>query len=153
MDAQRETIDLLREETLPAVCAIDADSFSCPWSERDFRELLALPYNHFYVLRRGERVAGYVGVSCICGSADILNIAVHPDFRRQGAGRALMEHAHAEAAAMGAQELLLEVRRSNTAAQALYRSLGYTEIAQRKNYYRHPTEDALIWRLCPLQSI
>jgi ribosomal-protein-alanine N-acetyltransferase len=71
---------------------------------------------------------------------------VHPAHRRGGLGRRLLERAIEEGRARGARAALLEVRRSNAAAQSLYRALGFVEAGTRRQYYSQPREDALLFR-------
>jgi ribosomal-protein-alanine N-acetyltransferase len=76
-------------------------------------------------------------------------VATHPDARRQGLGRAVVEALLAKAASLDLAFVYLEVRPSNAAAIALYQSLGFTLVGRRKNFYRHPTEDALLMQVDP----
>ena len=76
----------------------------------------------------------------------IMNIAVHPDFRRRGIAQMLVEQLVAKLKARQSLRLMLEVRSSNMGAQALYEKMGFTQVGLRKNYYRNPKEDALILR-------
>ena len=76
----------------------------------------------------------------------MMNVAVHPDFRRQGIAEALVNGLVEHLKTMGSHCLTLEVRASNVPAISLYEKLGFSEIGRRKNYYRNPREDALILR-------
>ena len=76
----------------------------------------------------------------------MMNVAVHPDFRRRGVAEALVNALVENLKNMGSHCLTLEVRASNAAAITLYEKLGFSEIGRRKNYYRNPREDALILR-------
>ena len=76
----------------------------------------------------------------------MMNIAVSPDYRRQGIGQALVERLVTELSAVGVRCLALEVRLSNEPAKALYEKLGFALAGRRPNYYRNPKEDALILR-------
>jgi ribosomal-protein-alanine N-acetyltransferase len=87
----------------------------------------------------------------VAGESHILNVAVHPDFRRRGVGAALIGEAVAEARSRDAQLMLLEVRRSNLEARRLYRKFGFEERRLRRNYYG-PGEDALVMELVPADS-
>ncbi len=79
-------------------------------------------------------------------TADLVDIAVLPEYRKQGRAQALMDFSHKECTARGVKEVFLEVRMSNAPAIALYKKQGYTEISVRRKYYSAPTEDALIMR-------
>ena len=76
----------------------------------------------------------------------MMNIAVHPDFRRQGIAEALVDALMTELHEQGSRCLTLEVRASNESAKQLYRKLGFIPIGKRPNYYFNPREDALILR-------
>jgi ribosomal-protein-alanine N-acetyltransferase len=98
----------------------------------------------FKVIKVGGRLVGYGGFWHVLDEAHISNVAIHPDYRRQGLGRMLLTHLLEEAAAKGATAATLEVRRSNVAAQKLYAGFGFKVIAVRKHYYSDENEDALI---------
>jgi ribosomal-protein-alanine N-acetyltransferase len=90
------------------------------------------------------RLVGFVVASCIAGAAEMENLAVSADCRRQGLGSALCGRAMAWARAQGADKMELEVRESNQGAIALYRSAGFLVQGRRHGYYRNPVEDALL---------
>ena len=94
----------------------------------------------------GDQVVGYVGSQSSVDETDIMNIAVHPDWRRRGIAESLIENLIAELKKRGSHALMLEVRVSNDGAIALYEKLGFHQVGCRKNYYRNPKEDALILR-------
>jgi ribosomal-protein-alanine N-acetyltransferase len=127
--------------------AIERRCFSDPWSEGAFREALssALTFGLVAELRRGP--AGYLIGREVEGSGEILNLAVAPELRRRGVGGALLEEGLDGFRRRGATEVFLEVRESNTSAQALYLARGFRPVGQRAAYYRNPREDALVLRL------
>lgn len=95
----------------------------------------------------GHKAVGYAGMWRILEEGHITNIAVHPEFRGCGLGSALMEALLAAAKEFDIKALTLEVRRSNHAAQALYRKYGFTEGGMRRAYYADNNEDAIImWK-------
>lgn len=118
--------------------------FSDPWSESALCDLAEPPYVSFAVLDNG-RLAAYAGMLCVCGEGNIVNVATHPDFRRLGYARALIDALVEYSLGCGNIELLfLEVRESNTAARALYESSGFSEVGRRPKFYTKPTETAII---------
>ena len=128
------------------VAALEALCFSDPWSENSVASELRNPLALWLVAVEGDCVAGYVGSQTVMGETDMMNIAVHPDFRRRGAAEALVNALTVELKRMESKCLTLEVRASNEAAKKLYDKLGFSQIGRRPNYYRHPREDALILR-------
>ena len=134
----------MQAQDTAAVAALERACFSAPWSEASIAGELQNPLSRWLVAERGGVVLGYVGSQMVPPEADVMNLAVAPDARGQGFGRALMTALMAALAVEGVSELSLEVRASNAPALALYGALGFQEAGRRKNYYRSPTEDALI---------
>ena len=120
--------------------------FHDPWSENSIASELDNRLSLWLVAMDGEQVAGYVGSQSVMGWADMMNIAVHPDYRRRGIAWKLVEHLVEALQKMDVTCLTLEVRASNEPAKALYEKLGFTQVGRRPNYYRNPKEDALILR-------
>lgn len=140
---------LTGDADLDAVVALEAASFTNPWSrEMLARELEEPTAARVYVLRLADApVAAFCSCWVIGDELHINTIAVDPVRRRAGLGRALMEGVLAQVAEEGVTRATLEVRRSNLAAQRLYERLGFEVAGQRRNYYSQPDEDALIlWR-------
>ncbi len=92
----------------------------------------------------GDRIAGWTIVWFVAGEAHIASIGVAEPERRRGVGELLLLGAIEAAATNDCDELTLEVRRSNDAAQALYRKYGFSVVGERKGYYVDDNEDALI---------
>ena len=128
------------------IAALEKICFSDPWSEQSIASELDNKLAFWLVATEGETVAGYIGSQTVMEETDMMNVAVHPDFRRQGIAEALVSGLVEHLKAMGSHCLTLEVRASNAPAIALYEKLGFAEIGRRKNYYRNPREDALILR-------
>lgn len=131
---------------VPQVAELEKLCFSDPWSEKSVASELENELAHWLVAVEGDRVAGYVGSQTVCGETDMMNVAVHPDFRRQGIAEALVKGLVADLKEMGSRCLTLEVRASNIPAQKLYEKLGFAQVGKRPKYYRNPKEDALILR-------
>ena len=131
---------------VPAVAELERKCFSDPWSERSVAAELENPLSLWLVALLGRTVVGYVGSQSVMEQADMMNIAVNPDYRRQGIAESLIERLVSELKDKQVSSLTLEVRASNAPAIALYRKLGFIQVGKRPNYYRNPREDALILR-------
>jgi [ribosomal protein S18]-alanine N-acetyltransferase len=132
---------------LASVAAIERAAFSDPWSLRSFREALDSASVYFACARSDAgSVVGYVVAWFVADQGEIANIAVAPDQRGRGVGRALLDAALGEAAARGISAVYLEVRDSNQRARELYASRGFEEVGRRRRYYRRPVEDAIVLR-------
>lgn len=135
------TADHLEElEKLERIC------FSRPWSRKMLAEELENQCAAFLVAEDSVsgRVLGYAGLMVVADEGYITNVAVFPEYRRQGIAAQILQVFLQFAAANHLAFLTLEVRPSNTAAIALYESFGFTERGRRRNYYDLPKEDALI---------
>ena len=128
------------------VAALEKMCFHDPWSENSIASELHNPLACWLVAVDGEQVVGYVGSQTVIDMTDMMNIAVHPDFRRRGIAQMLVERLVDELKTRQSLSLMLEVRASNLGAQALYGKMGFQQVGLRKNYYKNPKEDALILR-------
>ena len=133
-------------EHVAQVAVLEAICFHDPWSEKSVASELTNPLSLWLVAMDGDRLAGYVGSQSVLGETDMMNIAVHPDYRRRGIAEQLVVRLVEELKARGNHCLMLEVRASNEPAKALYEKLGFRQVGLRKNYYRNPREDACILR-------
>lgn len=140
-------------EDLERVMEIEKDGFAHPWSMDLLRREMVHDWSTILVAtstRRGpagspsEVIAGFVVYWLVHDELHVLNIATAVEERRHGVGRALMDEAAARARKAGAVLATLEVRRSNAAALALYRDLGYRQVGIRPNYYADEGEDAIV---------
>lgn len=139
-------------EDIEALVALERLCFSHPWTPRNFTDAMADPPRSRVVVLRmphasgpSERgIAAYCVYQIAAGELHVHNLAVDPGARRAGLGRLLMLRVLELAGRAGACVALLEVRRSNEVARALYESLGFHVLATRRNYYSHPAEDALV---------
>ena len=136
----------MQQRHVPQVAELEKICFADPWSERSVASELENSLSCWLVAMDGETLAGYVGSQTVLGETDMMNVAVRPDYRRQGIGENLILALIANLKARESHCLTLEVRDSNASARALYEKLGFSEIGRRRNYYRNPKEDALILR-------
>ena len=137
---------LQSDDDLDAVVAVEAESFNNPttrtWYEN---ELQRREVCFVYVIRTHHcPVAGFCAFWKVLDQIHINNLAIRPDFRRQGLARQLLGRVLEEAVRLGAPTATLEVRRSNDAARQLYESAGFKLAGVRTSYYTNPIEDALI---------
>jgi ribosomal-protein-alanine acetyltransferase len=113
------------------------------WRAQDLAKLESAGVRAWVEVGDG-RIVGAVAMRDAAGDAEVLNLAVAADWRRQGIGKRLMEAALHAAMEHGASRVFLEVRESNAGARAFYARLGFSQDGRRANYYRDPREDALL---------
>ena len=131
---------------VPQIAALERLCFSDPWNEAAVGGELENPLSLWLVAEQNGAVLGYVGSQMVPPEADMMNIAVAPEARRQGIAEALVHALEAALREKGTESLTLEVRVSNLPARTLYEKLGFEPVGLRKNYYFHPKEDACILR-------
>ena len=129
---------------IPAVAALERSEFPDGADEGMLARLLAAEGGVIFVVEEGGDLFGYVWARFVLDEGDIGNVAVAPDFRRRGAGAALLKVLLEEAARRQAAVVQLEVRESNLAARRLYEKNGFETVGKRKNYYEKPAEDAIL---------
>jgi ribosomal-protein-alanine N-acetyltransferase len=139
----------MTERDLDEVMQIEGKSFPTPWSRRLFERELLLPYAKGFVALETPRrqVVGYICFWLVAQETHILNLAVHPERRRRGIGSRLLRYGVNYCREMGAQEITLEVRRSNYQAISLYRNFQFQPRGIRPRYYSDSGEDAVIMSL------
>jgi ribosomal-protein-alanine N-acetyltransferase len=146
-------VEAMTAEDIAAAAAIEALSFSLPWTEEMFAQELANPGVSTVLVARAEEspgarsVVGYICIWVVEEELHINNLAVHPRYRRRRIAQALLdaglEHGHRRQASRA----VLEVRASNLPALGLYRRYGFEPVGIRRQYYSHPSEDAVIMSL------
>jgi ribosomal-protein-alanine N-acetyltransferase len=135
----------MRRADVPAVHAIECDSYPYPWSRSIFADCMRIGY-----CCRVAEIDGVVGAYAIlsagAGESHLLNLCVARSYRRLGVGQLLLHGVAIDAGLLGAQRVFLEVRPSNEAAVALYETNGFRVIGRRPDYYPAATgrEDALV---------
>ena len=131
------------------LAALHAAAFERPWNAQAFRDLFATPGVGALGVAAEGGLAGLILLRAIAGEAEILTLAVAPEARRRGVGRALVEAAAGTAAGLDAETLWLEVAADNLAALVLYRGAGFDIAGRRPAYYSRaaaPAQDAVIMR-------
>lgn len=136
----------MNECHVAAIADLEKCCFSDPWSVNSIASELDNPLSLWLVAMDGETLAGYVGSQSVLGWADMMNLAVAPQYRRRGIGEKLVAELERCLKAENVTCLTLEVRASNVPAIALYEKLGFLQVGRRPNYYHNPKEDALILR-------
>ena len=135
------------QSDLPQAAALEAKTFSMPWKEEDFAEMIAAPYAHFFVADEDGRIVGIIGLRDLSGEGEITNVAVRPAWRGQGIARLMLAKLLEEGRRAGGTAFTLEVRAGNAPAIALYEGLGFRYEARRPGFYTKPVEDALLYWL------
>jgi len=135
---------------LPVLASYEKELFPySPWSTSQFKEEFAgIPTTRFMAIAESEnKIVGYCGVFLPAPGveADILTVAVLPEYRRQGIAREFMRQIEEWAKERGASAMMLEVEKSNSAAIELYKKLGYLQISVRMDYYG-AGQDAFVMR-------
>ncbi|MGQ7468903.1 ribosomal protein S18-alanine N-acetyltransferase [Streptococcus suis] len=131
-----------QENLAEAVLAIMQSVYEqSPWTLEQIASSMTSQDEDYYLAYKGQELVGFLAVQTVLDEMEILQIAVKADFQRMGIASQLM------AAVMDWDgDIFLEVRESNSAAQALYTRQYFTKIGKRKDYYRHPVEDAVMMK-------
>jgi len=131
---------------LPVLTALHAACFTAPWdqpwTQRSFAEILQMPGSGARVAAIGAEPVGFAVARIVADEAELILIGIHPEHRRFGYGRLLLDHLVQALRTAGAARLFLEVAESNAAANAFYRGAGFEPVGRRPRYYQG--QDALI---------
>lgn len=142
--------DIIIREATPSdidmMTSLDEICFTVPWRREDFEKELTGNHLALYIVAEDNgQVVGYAGLWCIVDEGHITNVAVHPDYRKEGLGWKLVNTMLINASEkFGTKNFTLEVRVSNMPAIKLYRSFGFAEVGRRRKYYSDNKEDAAI---------
>jgi ribosomal-protein-alanine N-acetyltransferase len=128
--------------------ALESLCFTSPWDEERFLLGLQRKIFHVFGFRCHEGIVAYLSVYHVAAEMEILNLAVHPEYRRRGLGRDLLCKVLKIGIKMGMEQAHLEVRETNTSAHKLYESSGFAVVGRRKKYYPDTKEDALLMTIC-----
>lgn len=133
-------IDRLKNEYVDGVYQIEKICFTHAWSKADIEKQLELETSHFLVALDDDKVVGYMGLQIFSGEGYVTNVAVLPEYRRQGIAQSLI----LQQLENDMDFITLEVRRSNSDAIKLYKKMGFENMGIRPKFYSDPTEDAVI---------
>lgn len=137
-------MELMSAQTTAAVAQIEAECFSNPWSHDAFIAELSNPGAVNLWLPNPTMILPDLSISVLFDRASVNNIAVKKVYRRQGVGKALLNAAIAYCRDNRLHLLMLEVRKSNLSAIALYEQFGFQAVGFRKRFYSDPEEDAIL---------
>ncbi len=140
-------IDDMKVDDLPEVLAIETTSFKTPWSETLFRNEIFKSIAVSRVAKINGKVVGYLCANLIIDEGHILNLAVHPHYRRLGAASHMIKEMIDVMRENRCGSIFLEVRASNEEARKMYERFGFSLLGTRKNYYVSPVEDAVVMAL------
>lgn len=140
-------IEELKPHDLDEIIAIEQVSFPTPWPRHVFDMELKSPRSYTRVSKMNGTVVGYIIAWNIHDEVHILNLAVHPEHRRKGIGRALLIDCLRYFSNKGIKTAILEVRVRNQDAIRLYEKIGFRSIGLRSKYYSDTGEDALVMTL------
>ena len=133
-------IEKFEEKHLDGVEKIEKTCFAHPWSREDLQNQIGLDTSHFLVATVDGNVAGYMGLQIFGGEGYVTNVAVLPEYRKQGIAEALIKEQMKNEMSF----ITLEVRESNLPAISLYTKCGFKNVGIRPNFYSAPTENAII---------
>lgn len=143
-------ISEMTADDVEAVYGIEKSSFNNPWSLEDIRKTIDEEYGYIYkpYVAKDEdgNIRGFVILMIVEDEAEIADIAVDPSSRGLGIGKLLLSYALDYARFYGITNIYLEVRETNEVAKSLYISSGFEPVGVRRNYYKNPTEDAIIMK-------
>lgn len=127
-----------------AIAELELKCFAMPWSREDFWREARNELAEYIVGDLNGRIVAYAGAWVSFNQADVMNVAVDPEFRGQGLGTLLFGELIRAVKKRGATMITLEVRPSNKAAIKLYENFGLRSVGRRRGYYLDNGEDALI---------
>jgi len=138
------TIRPMEEKDIPEVYEIEKYSFSDLWSEDSYMNFQSEKGQQYFVAEINQKIVAYCVTMIVLDECEILKVAVAKEFRRNGIGEELLSSVIKCYKEKAARFFYLEVRESNTSAINLYKKLGFSETRRRNDYYRHPTEAAVL---------
>lgn len=142
------TILPLNADDFDNAFVIEELAHAYPWSKQTF---LSNQGSHYLNLKLclNNKIIGFIITQVITDEATLFNLAIHPDYQKQGLGKALLLSLIEQLKERHINTLWLEVRQSNHLAKALYHAIGFNEVTIRKNYYpiKQGHEDGVVMAL------
>lgn len=136
--------DKLKPEYLDSLTELEKICFSVPWSRNLFKNDISNKTAYYVLAVLNDKVIGYCGLYKVLDEADITNIAVHPEFRKQGLAERMLENIIKHCELNKISKITLEVRKSNINAIKLYEKNAFKVVGERKNYYSDNNETAIL---------
>ncbi len=140
-------------DDLTEIAEAESLIFTDPWKREDILKILSSEGAMCYTAKKDGRVIAYIVGRTVVPEGEIYRIATLPEYRSRGVAYRLLDYAVKTERGLGLESLFLEVRKNNSPARALYSSYGFTEIGVRKNYYKNPTDDAIVMLLASKADI
>ena len=140
-------IDEVKPHDLDEIVAIENLSFPTPWPRHIFDMEIKSSRSFKRVSRVNGSVVGYLIAWKIYDEVHILNIAIHPDYRRRGIGQGLLNYCFDFFSSKGVRSAILEVRNMNGNARRFYEKIGFRSVGVRRGYYKDTGEDAIVMKL------
>lgn len=138
-------VQILNPSWLSQAMDIERLSYTTPWPQAAMQQSLSQPQGNLGWVHK-KNLYGYLIYRCLGNEAEVLNLAVHPQYRRLGIAQRLLQEFHIVARHQAVIEIHLEVARQNHAAQKLYEGFGYRQVGSRRAYYHDTGDDALLYR-------
>lgn len=135
------------EGDIDQIMAIEVESFTAPWSRQSYLEIAPLDSVQFFVVKKDDKVIGYMLYQMWFEEMELHTIAVASDERGRGISTMMIEHLLKDAKSRNTKRIFLQVRPSNEAARGLYKKFGFETVGIRHRYYRDNFEDAFIMKL------
>lgn len=135
---------LMTDEDIASVERLEKLCFSSPWSRDEIKATFLREDSIYCIAEKEGVVIAYAAFFFVLEEANIINIAVDPEYRRQGVANKLMEFVMIQIAKQSLEKVILEVRESNVAAIELYKAFGFKSEGVRKNFYEKPTENGIV---------
>lgn len=138
-------IYFMEETHIEGVQEISELSIKDYWSITELRKELTNNVAKYLVYIKDDKVVGFLGMWIVCDEGQITNIAVHPDYRKQGIATALLNAMIEYLKTLDCNTITLEVRSSNTKAYNLYTDIGFSDEGVRRRFYKDGEDAIIMW--------